>query len=262
MKLILRLWTIVFFASHITIAEPVTQLSFKVVGKQGQERDAFVQGFTFDSSHLYLSTGGYGSSYVTKIRADTGERVVTERLASRYFGEGITVFNGLLYQVTWRSGVGFIRDPQTLHIIDRFQLPGEAWGITHDGTHLIVSDGSPKLTFYDPEGMRHVRSIRVTEHGRAVQRLNELEYIDGLVWANIWYQERVVIINPESGDVLASLNLEGLLPDAERKPNTDVLNGIAYDATNNAIWFTGKRWPWRYQLEILPERPKVLPTEP
>jgi glutamine cyclotransferase len=243
-------------------AEPPVQLSYRVMDKQAQDRDAFVQGLAFNGPNLILSTGGYGSSYIAKIRASDGETLLKEPLHSRYFGEGVTVFKDLIYQLTWRSGIGFVKDRNTLRVVDRFQLPGEAWGITHDGTHLIVSDGSAKLSFYDPKSMRLVRDITVVENGHAIKRLNELEYIDGLVWANIWYQERVVVINPLSGDVLASLDLAGLLPDEERQPNTDVLNGIAYDATHDAIWVTGKRWPWRYQLEILPERPKFLPTEP
>lgn len=262
MKFILRFWVLLFFAPHITIAQPVTQLSFQIVDQQSQDRDAFVQGLAFDQSHLYLGTGGYGSSYIAKINSSTGHTIVQESLPARYFGEGVTVLGDLLYQLTWRSGTGFVRDRETLQVIEQFRIAGEAWGITNDGTHLIVSNGSAALTFYTPEGMKPVRSITVTEEGRRIQRLNELEYIDGLVWANIWYEDRVVVINPQSGEVVASLNLEGLLPKKERLPNTDVLNGIGYDATNNGVWFTGKRWPWRYQLEILPERPKFLPTEP
>jgi glutamine cyclotransferase len=262
MKLILRFWVLLFFAPYITIAQPVTQLSFQIVDKQSQDRDAFVQGLAFDQSHLYLGTGGYGSSYVAKINPSTGNTIVQESLPARYFGEGVTVLGNVLYQLTWRSGTGFVRDRETLQVIEPFRIIGEAWGITNDGTHLIISNGSDSLTFYTPEGIKPIRSITVTEEGRRIKRLNELEYIDGLVWANIWYEDRVVVINPQSGEVVASLNLEGLLPRKERLPNTDVLNGIGYDPTKDSVWFTGKRWPWRYQLEILPERPKFLPTEP
>lgn len=262
MKLILRFWVLLFFAPYITIAQPVTQLSFQIVDKQSQDRDAFVQGLAFDQSHLYLGTGGYGSSYVAKINPSTGNTIVQESLPARYFGEGVTVLGNVLYQLTWRSGTGFVRDRETLQVIEQFRIIGEAWGITNDGTNLIISNGSDSLTFYTPEGINPIRSITVTEEGRRIKRLNELEYIDGLVWANIWYEDRVVVINPQSGEVVASLNLEGLLPKKERLPNTDVLNGIGYDPTKDSVWFTGKRWPWRYQLEILPERPKFLPTEP
>ena len=261
MKLILRFWVLLFFAPYITIAQPVTQLSFQIVDKQSQDRDAFVQGLAFDQSHLYLGTGGYGSSYVAKINPSTGNTIVQESLPARYFGEGVTVLGNVLYQLTWRSGTGFVRDRETLQVIEQFRIIGEAWGITNDGTNLIISNGSDSLTFYTPEGIKPIRSITVTEEGRRIKRLNELEYIDGLVWANIWYEDRVVVINPQSGEVVASLNLEGLLPRKERLPNTDVLNGIGYDPTKDSVWFTGKRWPWRYQLEILPERPKFLPTE-
>jgi glutamine cyclotransferase len=209
-----------------------------------------------------LGTGGYGNSYVAKISSSTGNTIVQAPLPARYFGEGVTVLGDFVYQLTWRSGIGFVRDRETLEVTDQFKLEGEAWGITTDGTELIVSNGSAELTFYTPKDMQPIRSITVTEAGRRVKRLNELEYIDGLVWANIWYEDRVIVIHPQSGEVVASLNLEGLLPKEERRPTTDVLNGIAYDASNDALWFTGKRWPWRYQLEILPERPKFLPTEP
>ena len=262
MRLMLLFWVLVLLAPHEAIADPIMQLSFRVVGQQSQERGAFVQGFTFDQSNLYLGTGGYGSSYIAKINPETGATEIQRQLPARYFGEGVTVLGSLLYQVTWRSGTGFIRDRETLEVINQFKLVGEAWGITTDGTHLIVSNGSAELTFYKSEGMQPIRSITVTEAGRRIKRLNELEYIDGLVWANIWYEDRVIVINPQSGEVVASLNLAGLLPKEERQPNTDVLNGIAYDASNDALWFTGKRWPWRYKLEILPERPKLLPMEP
>lgn len=262
MRLTVGLCALIFIAPYLSLADPVPQLSFRIMDRQKQDRDAFVQGFAFDLSNLYLSTGGYGSSYIAKILPANGQTLVKEPLPDRYFGEGITVFGDLLYQVTWRSGVGFVRNRETLQIIDQFRLAGEAWGITHDGTYLIVSNGSPKLTFYEPEDMKPIRVISVTEAGRPLRRLNELEYIDGLIWANIWYEDRVIVINPESGEVVASLNLDGLLPTEERWPNTDVLNGIGYDQGNDAIWFTGKRWPWRYQLEILPERPQILPIQP
>lgn len=262
MKLTRHFWVLVLLAPYVAVADPVQQLSFRVLDQQSQERGAFVQGFTFDQSNLYLSTGGYGTSYIAKIHPETGAIEVQRSLPARYFGEGVTVLGNSLYQVTWRSGVGFIRDRQTLDVTDQFKLAGEAWGITTDGAQLIISDGSAELTFYAPEGMRPTHRITVTERGRRIKRLNELEYIDGLVWANIWYEDRVVVINPQSGEVVASLNLAGLLPREERQPNTDVLNGIAYDASTDALWFTGKRWPWRYKLEILPERPKLLPMEP
>lgn len=262
MKLMLRLLGLLLIAPHITFAEPVTQLSFNIVGKQRQDRGAFVQGLAFDPSSLYLGTGGYGTSYIAKINPNTGATELQRSLPTRYFGEGVTVLGNSLYQVTWRSGVGFIRDRDTLQVVNQFKLTGEAWGITTDGANLIVSDGSAELTFYTPEGMQPIQRITVTEADRRVKHLNELEYIDGLIWANIWYEDRVIVIHPQSGEVVASLNLEGLLPKEERRPTTDVLNGIAYDASNDALWFTGKRWPWRYQLEILPARPKLLPIEP
>ena len=245
------------FVQTLWGAPAPAELSYRVLEKQAQDRSLFVQGFTFSDGHLFLSTGGYGESKIQKIDPSSQQVVSEARLADRYFGEGIAELNGKLAQLTWRSGSGYLRDPDSLAVIKPFRVEGEGWGITSNETEWIMSDGSSYLTFLDAETLKPHRRLQVTLMGKPVNRLNELEMIDGYVWANIWFDSRVVIIDPTTGIVDAVLDLSNLLPRSERKPNTGVLNGIGFDKAVNAVWFTGKRWPWRYKLEILPDRPKV-----
>ena len=247
---------LVLIIARGTQAQP-TELSYEIASKQVQDTTAFVQGFTFHDNKLYLSTGGYGESRVQIIEPDTGKVEIEAELADRYFGEGIAILNNRLAQLTWRSGLGFLRDPTTLKIVERFRIPGEGWGITASDSGWVMSDGSSYLTFLDPETMKITRKVQVTLNERPLARLNELEMIDGYIWANIWFESRVVLINPDNGRVEATLDLSKLLPKEERKRDTDVLNGIAFNPASNTVWVTGKRWPWRYQLEILPARPKL-----
>ncbi|HBZ49011.1 MAG TPA: glutamine cyclotransferase [Halieaceae bacterium] len=231
-------------------------LSYRVIDQAPQSRAAFVQGFTFDAGDVLLGTGGYGESLLQRIDAETHKVMQQEALPRRYFGEGVAVSDDRILQLTWRSGVVLVRDRTSLKVIGQFQRSGESWGITRSPSHLIVSDGSATLSFYHPAEFELSHQVDVSEAGKPLPLLNELEWIDGLIWANIWYQDRIVAIDPNSGEVLASLDLTGLLPKSERAVNTDVLNGIAYDPRSDAIWVTGKRWPWRYRIEITPARPK------
>ena len=231
-------------------------LSYRVIDQAPQSRTAFVQGFTFDDGDVLLSTGGYGESLLQRIDTETHRVMQQEALPRRYFGEGVAVSDDRILQLTWRSGVVLVRDRTSLKVIGQFQRSGESWGITRSPSHLVISDGSATLSFYHPAAFELSHRLDVSEAGKPLPLLNELEWIDGLIWANVWYQDRIVAIDPISGEVLASLDLTGLLPRSERALNTDVLNGIAYDPRSDAIWVTGKRWPWRYRIEILPTRPK------
>ncbi len=231
----------------------VTQYDYKVIHKTEQTRDYFVQGFEFADKDLLVGTGGYGQSFIYRINPKTGDVKNKVALHPRLFGEGITVLNDRVYQLTWRSRMGFIYHLEDFKPIARFRLHGEGWGLTNNGEQLILSDGSARLTFLDPKTLQVKRSLRITENGKAVNRLNELEWIEGKIWANIWMADRLVIIDPETGEVEGRVNLSGLLPLMEYRANTDVLNGIAWDAKNQALWVTGKRWPWRYQIELIPK---------
>lgn len=230
----------------------VVQYSYKIIKKSAQSRDFFVQGFEYADDDLLVGTGGYGQSSIYRLNPNSGDVKNKVTLPPRLFGEGITALDERLYQLTWRSRLGFIYRLSDFKPIARFRLQGEGWGLTNNGEQLILSDGSAQLTFLDPNTLQAQRSLRVTENGKPVNRLNKLEWIDGKIWANIWMTNRLIIINPKNGSVEGSVDLSGLLPVMERQSNTDVLNGIAWDAKNQALWVTGKRWPWRYHIELVP----------
>lgn len=217
-----------------------------------QSRGNFVQGLQIVDGHLYVSTGQYGRSQLLRYHMADGSLDLGRPLDPRLFGEGLTVMGDKIYQLTWKSKIALIYNKTDLKGLKWFRIAGEGWGITNNGKELIYSDGSDKLHFLSPETLQINHSIAVTGNGEKIDRLNELEWIDGKIWANIWASNRIVIIDPHSGNVSASIDLQGLLPDNERRPDTDVLNGIAQDPADGTIWVTGKRWPWLYQIELVP----------
>lgn len=231
-------------------AQPVH--GYKVTASMAQPRENFVQGLQIVDDKLYVSTGRYGESQLLRYNMTDGALEAGKQLDPRLFGEGLTVMGDKVYQLTWRSRIAFVYNKADLKGFKWFRIPGEGWGITNNGTQLIYSDGSDQLYFLSPETLQLSHSISVTEGGQALHRLNELEWVDGKVWANIWATDRIVIIDPNTGAVSASIDLHGLLPDNERRDDTDVLNGIAHNPADNTIWVTGKRWPWLYQIEIVP----------
>ena len=225
---------------------------YRVTDQKPQARENFVQGMQIVGQHLYISTGGYGESKLLRYNFSSGELEQSVRLSPRHFGEGVTVFDNQIYQLTWRARMLLVYHRDTMQPSHWFKIPGEGWGITHNNEHLIYSDGSDKLYFINPTTGEITHSISVTEDSKPVRRLNELEFIKGQIWANVWQSNRLVIIDSASGVVNATVDLQGLLPPQERRSGTDVLNGIALDPTDQSIWVTGKRWPWQYQIELLP----------
>lgn len=223
--------------------------SVDVVATYPHDPGAFTQGLAIVDGTLYESTGEYGSSSLRRVELETGEVLERRDLAGRYFGEGLTIHDGRLIQLTWRSGVGFVYDLESFELLETFSYSGEGWGLANDGEHLVVSDGSAELEFLDPGSFDVVRRVTVREHGTSLANLNELEFVDGEIWSNIWYEDRIVRIDPESGDVLGSLDLSGLYPRAERA-SEDVLNGIAYDAGAGRIFVTGKNWPQLFEIRV------------
>ena len=235
----------------------VEQFTYRVTDKLPQSRQHFVQGLQIIDGELYVSTGNYGQSRLLRYRFPDGELEVSRSLHPRIFAEGVTVLDQQVYQLTWQNRLLLVYERAPLTPKHSFPLPGEGWGITNNGEQLIYSDGSDKLHFVSPETGQIERSLSITETGKPLHKLNELEWVDGQVWSNIWQTERIVIIDPASGLVTGSIDLGGLLPDAERERGTDVLNGIARDPATGDIWVTGKRWPWMYRIEVLPKRPQL-----
>jgi glutamine cyclotransferase len=233
------------------------RFGYRVVATYPHDSQALTQGLVMVDGALYEGCGGHGKSSVRRVNLSTGEELQKRDLDARLFGEGITVWKNLLIQLTWQAGVGIVYDPATLQEKFRFSYPGEGWGLTHDGTHLIMSDGSANLRFIDPASiqsgkeMKVVRTIRVRDRWRLVSRLNELEYIDGEIYANIYEADRIVRVSPDSGHVSGTIDLDGLYPFHERSWPEAVLNGIAHDKQTGKLYITGKLWPHIYQIDIM-----------
>jgi glutamine cyclotransferase len=248
-----RLRIILFLGTCLaTTAWSAPQYTVKVTEQKPQSRGNFVQGLEIHDDYLYVSTGLYGKSRLLRYHFATGSLESAQRLNSRYFGEGLTVLDDKVYQLTWRNKKMLVYRKSDFQLQKSLPLIGEGWGLTNNGTHLIYSDGSAKLRFMFPDTAQVLRTITVTDEGQPVKFLNELEWIDGAIWANIWRTDQIVIIDPVSAKVTATINLAGLLPPGERRRGTDVLNGIARDPADGSIWVTGKRWPWLYRIELVP----------
>ena len=230
----------------------VQQYGYRVVAQKPQPRENFVQGLEIHDGFLYVSTGNYGSSRLLRYRFADGELDSARKVDPRIFAEGLTVLGDKIYQLTWRNRMMLVYDRKDLRPDHLLPIAGEGWGLTNNGEELIYSDGSARLYFMSPDTAKVLRHITVTEDGKPVSQLNELEWVDGKIWANVWRSDRIIIIDPDTGQVAASLALQGLLPDSERRSGTDVLNGIARDPADDAIWVTGKRWPWLYRIELVP----------
>lgn len=224
--------------------------TFEIVAAIPHEPTAFTQGLVIHNGRLYESTGQYGESTLRRVELATGRVGKLIALSNAHFGEGITIFGERLYQLTWQNNLALVYDVETFDRVGTYRYDGEGWGLTHDGTHLIVSDGSATIRFHDPETFEVVRRLSVQAGGQAVGGLNELEYINDEIWANVWYQDRIARISPETGAVLGWIDLSGLYPPS-RRASEDVLNGIAYDAEADRLYVTGKNWPWLYQIEVV-----------
>lgn len=245
---------LLFLALLSSGASASREYSYTVLDKKPQSRDIFVQGLQIQDDKLYVSGGGYGKSRLLRYDFASGDLELERTVDPRLWAEGLTVFRDRLYLLTWKSRNLFVYSKQELGAIERLQIPGEGWGITHNGEQLIYSDGSDRLYYLSPQERRITRTLRVTERGKPVVRLNELEWINGQIWANVWQTDRIVMINPASGEVEGSINLRGLLPLMERRADTDVLNGIAINPADGGIWVTGKNWPWMYRIEPVLEQ--------
>lgn len=223
--------------------------TYKVVNTFPHDTDAFTQGLVFNSGYLYEGTGLHGQSSLRKVDLVTGNVLQTKALNPEFFGEGITILGNKIIQLTWKNHKGFIYDKTTFELSGDFTLETEGWGITTDGIKLFMSDGTSILRTLDASSYKVSGEIHVLDDGQPVNNLNELEWVDGLIYANVWLTDSIVIIDPDSGRVKGRLDLKGLLQ-PQVKP-VDVLNGIAYDAGRSRLFVTGKYWPSVFEIEIV-----------
>ena len=222
---------------------------YQVVRSYPHDRAAFTQGLIYRDGVLYEGTGLNGRSGIRKVNLETGEVLKIQPLAQRYFGEGITDWKGQILQLTWQAEIGFVYDMNTFEQQRTFSYEGEGWGLTHDATRLIMSDGSADLRFIDPATLKETGRITVRDQNGPVTQLNELEFVKGEIYANVWQTERVARISLKDGHVTGWIDLHGLLTPAERT-GVDVMNGIAYDAAGDRLFVTGKLWPRLFEITL------------
>jgi glutaminyl-peptide cyclotransferase len=232
--------------------DPVPVYQAQVVAQYPHDRTAFSQGLIYHDGFFYEGTGRYGHSTIRRVEPRTGRVRQIQNLSDSYFGEGITLWNDKIIQLTWKAGLAAVWDRSTFQLEDQFRYEGEGWGLTNDGTSLIMSDGSDTLRFIDPTSHETTKELEVDWNGRPVNHLNELEYIQDLIWANIWQKPYIVCISPEDGSVVAWIDLTPIIPPRLRYPDQYVANGIAYDPEGKRLFVTGKCWPVLYQITLIP----------
>ncbi len=226
--------------------------TYTIVNTYLHDSNAFTQGLVFEDGFFYESTGHYGASTIRKVAPATGAVLAQKSVAPNFFGEGIAIFDDRLYQLTWKSGICFVYDKNTFELQVQFTYSTEGWGLTHDGEKLIMSDGTNIIYFRDPNTFREIGRIEVTDSTGPVRYLNELEYINGQIFANVWQTDRIARIDPKSGKIKGWINLTGILSQTDRLHHrVGVLNGIAYDAVTDRIFVTGKWWPKLFEIKLV-----------
>lgn len=226
--------------------------SYRIVNSYPHDPSAFTQGLVYEDGALYEGTGLYGQSSLRRVDIQTGEVLEMVRLKEEFFAEGIAVWEDKIIQLTWKSQQGFVWDKDNLTQIDGFTYRTEGWGLTNDKTRLIMSDGSDTLYFIDPKNYSLQGNLLVTEDGKPVRGINELEYVNGEIYANIWPSSWIAIISPDSGDVIARINLTGILKTSDiQNKRVDVANGIAYDEEEDRLFVTGKLWPRLFEIRLV-----------
>ena len=241
---------LLLLAASLAAAQEPQLYGYRVVNTYPHEITAFTQGLIFRDGELWEGTGKNGLSRLARIDLESGERKQTVQLADRYFGEGIEMIGDRIYQLTWRAHMVFVYDRENLEQLETHYNAREGWGLAFDGEHLILSDGSASLQFIDPEGFVPVRAIEVTVRGQPLNLLNELEYIDGEIWANVWQTDFIVRIDPTSGVVNSIVDLTGLAARTDLGSSEAVLNGIAWDSENRRLFVTGKHWANLFEIEL------------
>lgn len=234
----------------LSASAPTPLYTYEVINTYPHDRGAFTQGLVYLDGEFLESTGLNGQSSLRKVDLQTGKVLKQVDVPARYFAEGLALLNGKLFQLTWQSQKGFVYDLDSFKLEKEFTYTGEGWGLTTDGKWLIMSDGTSQIRFLDPVTFEVKRTINVQDHGHPIGNLNELEYVKGEIFANIWTTDFVVRIDPATGNALGAINFSGLLAPEDRRPNTDVLNGIAYDPAGDRLFVTGKCWPKLFEVRL------------
>ncbi|MDX2267115.1 MAG: glutaminyl-peptide cyclotransferase [Bryobacter sp.] len=250
----------VFFALFLALMleaqfvrpQQAQRFTYKVVRALPHDPEAFTQGFEFRNGVFYEGTGLNGRSFVRRVEPTTGRVLASVPLEGKYFGEGITVLGGKIHQLTWKHGQGFTYDQKTLRRQSTFQYPGEGWGLANDGKQIYMSDGTAEIRIWNAATLQELRRMTVRYNGRPVSQLNELEWVEGELYANVWQTDSIVRIRPTDGTVTGVIDLTGLL--GGNAGEVDVLNGIAYDAAAKRLYVTGKLWPKVFEIQVVPVR--------
>jgi glutaminyl-peptide cyclotransferase len=251
----LALFALVAAAAHAFAAD-----TYRVLHTYPHDPQAYTQGLLFKDGHLYESTGLNGRSTLRMDDLDSGRVLQSDPVPSQYFAEGLAAWGSTLVQLTWQSHVAFVYDRFSFRLLRTMHYDGEGWGLTDDGKSLIESDGSATLRFFDPETLHELRHIVVKDHGEPVTQLNELEYVHGQIYANVWHTDRIARISSSTGQVLGWIDLTGLLPPGSVTDPEAVLNGIAYDSAHDRLFVTGKLWPKLFEIKVIPEKAKFVPV--
>jgi glutaminyl-peptide cyclotransferase len=239
-------------AAVLTACAQTPQYGYQVMHAYPHDPNAFTQGLEFRAGFLYESTGLKGRSSVRKVNLETGKVLQEIDIDAQYFGEGITVLNQRIVELTWQSETGFVYDQPSFRNLRTFNYPGEGWGLANDGQNIYMSDGSAQIRIWDPVTLQEKRRITVRDRGQPVLNLNELEFVRGEIYANVWQTDRIARISPADGRVLGWIDLAGILAAADRTGQEDVLNGIAYDVLGNRLFVTGKLWPKLFEIKVVP----------
>ncbi len=229
--------------------------TYEVVKVYPHDKEAFTQGLVFENNFFYEATGLKGESSIRKVQVGTGDIIQSYSVDPQIFGEGITIFGDKIIQLSWQNYTGFVYDKKSFQLLAKFNYSTEGWGLTNNGKHLIMSDGTNKIYFLDSESYSEIYRIEVYDNKGMVDQLNELEFIDGKIYANIYQTDKIAKIDPATGKVFAYIDLSGILPDKDRiRGETDVLNGIAYDFDNKKLFVTGKKWPKLFEIKLIEKK--------
>jgi glutamine cyclotransferase len=256
---LLTLLAVALALSNVARAQTTTD-TYQVIRTYPHDAQAFTQGLVYVDGHLYESTGLKGHSSLREEDLETGRILQFQDVPSQYFAEGLTDWGSTLVQLTWQDHVALVYDRSSLRFLHSTPYSGEGWGLTQDGKSLILSDGTATLHFLDPVTLREIRHVTVKDRGAPVTQLNELEFVHGQIYANVWHTDRIARIAPATGKVVGWIDLSGLYPKSERSDPEAVLNGIAWDPARGRLFVTGKRWPRIYEIRLVPAKPALVPV--